>query len=162
MSNPPRLAIYIDGANIDTPARESHIRINYVRFRSYLVGARQLVTANFYESWTANLGKRAFYSDVRKAGFKVVLGPRVLVEGEQKEIDVQIAVDAVSDAYENQFDIALIGSGDGDMAPIVRKLKQMGKQVEVASFTSGNRLAWSLKTCATRIRDLTYDVRKIT
>jgi uncharacterized LabA/DUF88 family protein len=162
-----RVAIYVDGANIDTPARESGIRINYVRFLSYLVGVRQLVTANFYESWSANLGKRAFYSDVRKAGFKVILGPIIRYEEKQKEIDTRIAVDAVSDAYENLFDIAVIGSGDGDMTPIVRKLTSMQKEVEVASFNDQrpgvtSQLAWSLKQTATRIRDLTYDIKKIT
>ncbi|MGD0424685.1 MAG: NYN domain-containing protein [Candidatus Bathyarchaeia archaeon] len=166
-TKPPRLAIFVDGANIDTPAREANLRINYARFRAYLVGSRNLVSATFYESRTANLGKRAFYSDVKKAGFVLKLGPYVLYEEKQKEIDVQIAVDAVSGAYENQFDIAVLGSGDGDMAPIVRKLKSMGKEVEVASFNDRgqgkkSQLAWSLKTEATRIRDLTYDIRKIT
>jgi len=166
-TKPPTLAIFVDGANIDTPAREANLRINYVKFRAYLVGTRNLVSATFYESWTANLGKRAFYHDVRKAGFDVKLGPRILYQEKQKEIDVQIAVDMVSGAYDNQFDVAVLGSGDGDMAPIVRKLKSMRKEVEVASFNDQSpgkksQLAWSLKTEATRIRDLTYDIRKIT
>jgi uncharacterized LabA/DUF88 family protein len=163
----PKIAIFVDGANIDTPARELGLRIDYVRLLSYLVGTRDRVSANFYESWSANLGKRAFYSDVRKAGFKVILGPAILYGDKQKEVDTQIAVDAVSGAYENLFDIALIGSGDGDMVPIVKKLKSMKKEVEVASFNdqrpgAKSQLAWSLKQNATRIRDLTYDIKQIT
>jgi uncharacterized LabA/DUF88 family protein len=158
----PRLAIFIDGANIDTPARESSIRINYVRFHAYLVGTRNVIIANYYESKTSHLGKKAFYADVEKAGFNLVLGPKVRF-GKQKEIDVQIAVDMVSGAYENRFDIALLGSGDGDMAPVVRKLTSMKKEVEVVSFDDPGRgqFAWSLKKSATRVRDLTYDVNKI-
>jgi uncharacterized LabA/DUF88 family protein len=159
----PRLAIFIDGANIDAPARESSIRINYVRFHAYLVGTRNEVLANYYESKTPHLGKRAFYADVKKAGFNLVLGPEVRF-GKQKEIDVQIAVDMVSGAYENTFDIALLGSGDGDMAPAVRKLTSMKKEVEVASFDDPGKaqFAWPLKRSATRVLDLTYDVKRIT
>jgi uncharacterized LabA/DUF88 family protein len=159
----PRLAIFIDGANIDAPAREAFIRINYVRFYAYLVGTRNAALANYYESYTSNLGKRAFYEYVKKAGFKLFLGPEVRFE-KQKEIDVQIAVDMVSGAYENRFDIAVLGSGDGDMAPAVRKLISMKKQVEVVSWDDPGKgqFAWTLKKCATRRRDLTYDVKKIT
>ncbi len=129
----PRLAIFIDGANIDTPARDAFIRINYPRFRAYLVGNRNLVLANYYESETSHGGKRAFYRAVQRAGFNLVLGPEPFHE-KQKEIDVQIAVDMLSGAYENSFDIALLGSGDGDMAPVVRKLTSMQKEVEVVSW----------------------------
>lgn len=158
----PRIGIFVDGANIDTPARQASIRINYVRFYTYLAGTRTVILANYYDSKTSHLGKKAFYGDVRKAGFNVVLGPEVR-HGKQKEIDVQIAVDMVSGAYENRFDIAVLGSGDGDMAPTVRKLVSMKKEVEVASFDdrSGSQFAWSLKSSATRVRDLTYDIKKI-
>jgi len=158
----PRLAIFIDGANIDTPAREASIRINYVRFHAYLAGTRNVILANYYDSKTHHLGKNAFYKNVGEAGFNVILGPAVRY-GKQKEIDVQIAVDMVSGAYENRFDIAVLGSGDGDMAPVVRKLTSMKKEVEVASFDdpSGRQFAWSLKSSATRVRDLTYDTKKI-
>ena len=158
----PRLAIFIDGANIDAPAREAFIRINYVRFHAYLVGARNAILANYYESYTYHLGKRALYKKVEKAGFKLVLGPEVHF-GKQKEIDVQIAVDMVSGAYENRFDIAVLGSGDGDMAPAVRKLISMKKEVEVVSWDDPGKgqFAWTLKLSATRRRDLTYDIKKI-
>jgi uncharacterized LabA/DUF88 family protein len=163
-TQPPRLAIYVDGANIDMPAREAHIRINYARFLAYLVGNRRPVLANFYESETSRDGKRGFYKAVQRAGFRLVLGPEPLFEEKQKEIDVQIAVDMMDGAYQNVFDIALLGSGDGDMAPVVRGLVSMKKEVEVASWNDPGKpqLAWSLKTSATRVRDLTYDVKKIT
>ncbi len=158
----PRLAIFIDGANIDTPARASSIRINYVRFHAYLVGTRNVILANYYDSKTSHPGKKAFYADVVEAGFNLILGPEVRF-GKQKEIDVQIAIDMVSGAYENRFDIALLGSGDGDMAPAVRKLTSMKKEVEVVSFDDPGKeqFAWSLKKSATSVRDLTYDVKKI-
>src|SRR4030042_3332923 len=105
-----RLAIYIDGANIDTPARGASIRINYTRFYTYLVDKRNVILANYYDSKTNHPGKKAFYGKVKAAGFKVILGP-MLKYGKQKEIDVQIAVDMVSDAYANKFDIAVLGSG---------------------------------------------------
>ena len=82
----PRLAIFIDGANIDAPAREASIRINYVRFHTYLVGARNAILANYYESKTPHPGKKAFYEDVKRAGFKLVLGPKCILENRRKSM----------------------------------------------------------------------------
>ena len=46
--------------------------------------------------------------------------------------DVNIAVEILSDAYDDKFDRALIISGDGDLVPPIRKVASMGKRVTVA------------------------------
>lgn len=40
----------------------------------------------------------------------------------------------VKDAYENKFDTAILISGDGDFAPLVKLVKSKGKRVEKFSF----------------------------
>lgn len=47
----------------------------------------------------------------------------------QKEVDSLIAVDMVSMAYENQFDIALLIAGDEDHLPVIEAVKNTGKRV---------------------------------
>lgn len=51
----------------------------------------------------------------------------------QKGVDVQLAVDLVSNAYLNNYDIAVVFSGDIDLYESVKLVKTLGKQVIVFS-----------------------------
>lgn len=51
----------------------------------------------------------------------------------QKGIDVQIAVDLVSNAFLNNYDIAVLFSGDIDLLESVKTVKNLGKHVVVFS-----------------------------
>ena len=54
----------------------------------------------------------------------------------QKGVDVQLAVDLVSNAYLNNYDIAVLFSGDIDLYESVKLVKTLGKQVIVFSHNS--------------------------
>jgi uncharacterized protein (TIGR00288 family) len=54
----------------------------------------------------------------------------------EKGIDVYIAVDMIQMAYENRYDIAILISGDGDLAQAVSVAKNRGKHVINACFDS--------------------------
>lgn len=54
----------------------------------------------------------------------------------QKGVDVQIAVDLVSNAYLNNYDIAVLFSGDIDLYESVKLVKTLGKQVIIFSHRS--------------------------
>lgn len=47
----------------------------------------------------------------------------------QKGVDVQLAVDLVSFAHQNMYDIAVIFSGDIDLLESLKTVKNLGKQV---------------------------------
>ena len=51
----------------------------------------------------------------------------------QKGVDVQLAVDLVSFAHQNMYDIAVLFSGDIDLLESVRTVKNLGKQVIIIS-----------------------------
>ena len=154
----PRLAIFGDGANVDRASEEIGIKINYSRFRAFLAGNRVIASTNYYNSKSSDPGDQAFYSRLRTIGYTVILGPKKVPGRSQKEVDVQIAVDLVSGAYTNLSDIALLASGDGDLAPAVRKLRSMNKTIEVASFRK--QFSMSLITSASRTIDLTASTRQ--
>ena len=158
----PRLAIYIDGANIDIASKAVGIKIDYRKFKTFFVGNRRIAVANYYNSNSSDPAERAFYSSVEKAGFQLVLGTLKISGRQQKEIDVQIAVDMISGTYAGVFDVALLVTGDGDLAPAVRKMVSMHKVVEAASFNDPARreFAWSLKTAASKTIDLTRNMDK--
>lgn len=58
-------------------------------------------------------------------------------------MDIQIAIDILRLAYADAYDVAVLVSGDGDFAEVVRVVQDMGKQVENTTFhaLSSHRLA---------------------
>ena len=54
----------------------------------------------------------------------------------QKGVDVQLAVDLVSNAYLNNYDVAVLFSGDIDLYESVKLVKTLGKQVVIFSHNS--------------------------
>ena len=59
----------------------------------------------------------------------------------EKGIDVKVAVDMIGMAYKNQYDVALLVSGDGDYVDCVRAVKDAGRHVVNAYFVSSQSLA---------------------
>ncbi|MCL5018175.1 MAG: NYN domain-containing protein [Candidatus Pacearchaeota archaeon] len=51
----------------------------------------------------------------------------------QKGVDVQLAVDLVSNAYLNNYDVAVVFSGDIDLYESVKMVKTLGKHVIIIS-----------------------------
>lgn len=51
-----------------------------------------------------------------------------------KGVDIALTIDMLSHAYMNNYDVAVLYSGDGDYAPVVREVKRLGKAVFVCAF----------------------------
>ena len=52
----------------------------------------------------------------------------------QKGVDVQLAVDLVSHAYQDNFDVAVVCSGDLDLLESIKIVKTLGKKVIIVSY----------------------------
>ena len=52
----------------------------------------------------------------------------------EKKVDIKIAIDIISLAYENTYETAVLISGDGDFVPVVKKVKELDKNVELWAF----------------------------
>jgi uncharacterized LabA/DUF88 family protein len=78
--------------------------------------------------------------------FEVRLG-RLKKDGKglfrQKGVDTLIAIDMLSKAYENHYDVAAIFSGDEDLLDVVTAVKNAGKQVYGIYFADHQR-SWSI------------------
>ena len=66
----------------------------------------------------------------------------------EKGIDIALATDLISLAWEGAFNTAVIVSGDSDFLDAVRRVKQKGRKVEIASFR--NSLAADMRTVGDR------------
>lgn len=142
-----RVAIFIDGSNLYNGMRENlkSTRVNFAELIQQLLRDRPVHRTYYYnvpltEDYDAELreGQSRFFESLRRIPYVTVRFGRLhrrqdgsLVE---KGIDVAIAVEALSLAFQNAYDTALIVSGDGDYVELVETLKRYGKHVESAMF----------------------------
>jgi uncharacterized LabA/DUF88 family protein len=52
----------------------------------------------------------------------------------EKGVDVMLATDVVTNAYNDHYDTAIVVSGDADFYPALQAAKDVGKHIEVAAF----------------------------
>ncbi len=142
-----RVAIFIDGSNLYNGMREnlSNTRVNLSEFIRQLRGDRRLFRTYYYNApltsdYDEDLreGQHRFFESLRRIPYVTVRLGRLhrrpdgsLVE---KGVDVAIAVESLSLAHQDAFDVALLVSGDGDYIELVEALKRLGKHVECAMF----------------------------
>ena len=81
-----------------------------------------------------NENQRNFHDFLRRHGYKVVSKDiRKYGDGKVKaNLDIELVVDMMKTA--RNLDIAIVVSGDGDFAPAIRAVQEMGVRVEVISF----------------------------
>jgi len=75
---------------------------------------------------------------LEQKGFEVhFLYNEVLYKGGMKErgVDLSIGISIIQAALENQFEKVILISGDADFVPVVQKLKELKKEIEILSFT---------------------------
>ncbi len=73
----------------------------------------------------------------------------------QKGVDVQLAVDLVSNAYLNNYDIAVLFSGDIDLLESIKLVKHLGKHVII--FSHWEKIAKGMR----KFTDLFIDLKKL-
>jgi uncharacterized LabA/DUF88 family protein len=73
----------------------------------------------------------------------------------EKGVDIQLAVQMLSSAFDNQYDTAIIVSNDGDFAEAVKEVRRLRKSVENAEFP--NRLPSYLSRQCSKIIKLSKD-----
>jgi len=64
----------------------------------------------------------------------------------EKGVDVMLVCDLVKHAFQNEYDTALLASGDADFVPAVELVQQLGKQVTNLHFYSNSSTELRNKT----------------
>ena len=142
-----RLAMFIDGSNLYNGMREnlSNTRVNLGELIEQLRGGRYLVRCYYYnapltDDYDHELreGQARFFESLRRIPYVTVRLGRLHRRSDgslvEKGIDVSIAVEALSLAFNDGYDETVIVSGDGDYVELVEAIKRHGKQVEIAMF----------------------------
>jgi uncharacterized LabA/DUF88 family protein len=143
MSNPERIALFIDGANLYASAKSLGFDIDYKRLLKEFQAKGRLIRAFYY---TALVDDQE-YSSIRPLvdwldynGYSVVTKPTkefVDSTGRRKvkgNMDIELAVTAMEMA--NHMDHMVLFSGDGDFRSLVEAVQRKGVRVSVVSTVS--------------------------
>ena len=131
--------IFIDNSNIFHSFQSLNFQCDYHQLKEIIIGNRNLVEANLYTGimYPVREKDKDWFSSLNKMGYNVkTRAIKVAPNGKktEKRIDVLMAVDIISSAFEQNVDTIIIVSGDSDFVPVVKKLKDLNKKVEVWSF----------------------------
>jgi uncharacterized LabA/DUF88 family protein len=161
-----RVMVFIDGSNLYHVLGQTCGRhdLQFDKFAHKLAGDRDLRRVYYY-----NIRQEAFeggsnvseqdrflsslydtpYLEVKLGIWKQRGGTMV-----EKGVDVMLAVDLVTRAYRDQYDTAIIVSGDADFFPALQAAKDVGKHVEVAAFDT------NISSEAARVADVHIKLTK--
>jgi uncharacterized LabA/DUF88 family protein len=136
--------VFIDGSNLYHALKATYGTGKYdvVKLGRELAAGRSLVQINYYIAQVNRAMGEALYADQQRffSRLKQVQEIRLWTGRMartnnvwyEKGVDVQIATHLVAMAYRDEYDVAILVSGDGDLAPAVREVRRLGRIVENA------------------------------
>lgn len=157
-----RVMIFIDGSNFyhGLRANMGKTNIDFAKLGKILCGPdRELIRIYYYnvplnkdDDLDRYKKQQNFYEQLYETPFLSVTLGRLEKRGQtyvEKGIDVQIAVDMLSLAYSDCYDVGILVSGDADYVKMVEEVKRLGKHLEVAYFSMGQ--SFHLRNVADRM-----------
>ncbi|MFZ2071676.1 MAG: NYN domain-containing protein [Halobacteriota archaeon] len=132
---------FVDGANLNKSAESLNFRIDYKKLKEFLeeylkIDGYQLIRPYYYTADDMNPTLRTFFDRLEEFGYD--LRTQEIVERKggyiQKGVDIQLAVEMLSFGFHNNYDAAVLCSGDQDFLPVIKTIKDLGKLVYVVAF----------------------------
>jgi uncharacterized LabA/DUF88 family protein len=171
--------VFLDGPNFELSQRDYNskygkaINIDIIKMRSRLLGKRELVASLYFDSLYptgVSEEKDRFYDFLIAIGFELKFSNLNAVDIDvadpdrtgEKGVDVNLAVEMVSRAYEDEYDTAILISGDGDYYNAVAKvITEREKQVEVVSFKDPcSKIFFDIVPDVTYLDDLIDEIKR--
>jgi len=161
-----RVMVFIDGSNLYHVLGQICGRhdLQFDKFAEKLANGRDLRRVYYYNIRQEAFEDRSNASDQDKFLASLYDTPHLEVKlgiwkqrGStmvEKGVDVMLAVDLVTHAFQDHYDTAIIVSGDADFYPALQAAKNVGKQVEVAAFDT------NISSEAARVADLHIKLTK--
>ncbi len=132
--NNDRVMFFIDMRNVVKGSRDATGSglVDYANMVDLLAGGRRITAAYIFDGRQES---KKMYDALSYQGFRVVTRDAWQPdENIQKEVDMAMGTEMVSQAMTGSFDVAVVVSGDRDFLPAVEKVQSCGKRVEVAAF----------------------------
>lgn len=90
---------------------------------------------------------------IRNCGFSPEVFKKNKKSDKAKGVDIALTIGMLSHAYMNNYDVAVLYSGDGDYVPVVEEVKRTGKSVFVCGY-EGSGLSNDLRLASDEFIDL--------
>ncbi len=167
-----RVMIFIDGSNFYHGMKEMVRRtkvipittaFNYYKFSRILAKDRRLIRLYYYsglrneqEDPKKYQSQKGFFDQMRRTPFCTLRLGRLVKRGDayiEKGVDVLLTVDLIRLARLNNYDTAILVSGDGDFVEAVKDVQDMGKNIELTYFS--HDLSMDLRNTCDRYTELT-------
>lgn len=134
-----RITIFIDNSNIFKGFQKYNIQADYEKLKTLITRGRKLGAIYLYEGvvYPMSQGKKSWYEQLSiRSGYEIKASfDKIVKSGAiEKKVDINIAIDIVSLAYEDAYDTAVLVTGDGDFLPVVKKVIGLDKNVEIWAF----------------------------
>ena len=131
-------AAFIDGNNLYLGAKNQDIDIDYGKFRKYL--RTKFVVKNAYIFIGFDHRNTGLYNALQKCGYILIFKPTIPYVDEDGErtmkgnVDAELVLYAAAIEYKN-YNRAIIVSGDGDFACLLKFLERKNKLEKVITPT---------------------------
>lgn len=158
-----RCFVIIDGSNFYHKLKElkfsNLLQFNFSEFAKYLCGNNKLTRKVYYvgavredpkvpETKKILADQQRLLARLKQQGFNYSLGYLLKTDRyHEKGVDVNIAVDILVGAYQNNYDRVVLVSSDTDLLPAILKAIEKGKIVEYVGFSHQPSLAL-IKNCS--------------
>lgn len=138
-----RVALFVDGANMFYLQRKLGFHIDYKKLLDYFTEGKELYNAFYYTGLNApsEVKDRKFLEAMTYIGYTVrTKHIKEIVDSESGEtiqkanLDIEIVIDMFNTV--DQYDVAILLSGDGDFERAVELIRTKGKRV-IAASTKG-------------------------
>jgi uncharacterized LabA/DUF88 family protein len=144
-----RVMIFIDGSNMYHSLKTHFNRtdIELGRFCDKILERRRLIRIYYYNARVGRkeeperyLHQQAFFSSVAMIPYcELRLGRLVYINWPnvppyEKGVDIMLTTDLLTHSFKDNFDIAILVTGDSDYVGAIQAVKDNGKNVEVALF----------------------------
>jgi uncharacterized LabA/DUF88 family protein len=156
--NPPsrRVIVYIDGFNLYFGLKDRDWKscywLDYPRYASILANSLtnvELVATKYFTARVKSPKDKVkrqgdyldalelrgnieiIYGDYREEDFTCTGCERPNFKDKEKQTDVSIAVELIMDAYRDRFDVAILISGDSDLVPALKAVKEINPKKQI-------------------------------
>ena len=133
-----RVKMFVDGSNCFHLQNILRWTVDHKQMIEYCGRFGIIVEATYYTGVSDDSNQRKFHDTLAYIGYSLVTKPVKTIYDPTSEktiqkanLDVEIALDMFNTI--DQYDVAVLVSGDGDFERAVRMLKSRGKDVKVIS-----------------------------
>lgn len=136
MKEKVKVYAFIDSQNLNLGVRSQGWKLDFGKFRKYLMSKYGVVKTFLFIGYVE--GNQALYTHLQNVGYICVFKPTLKVkEGKEKVVKIKGNVDAELVLHTmiewNNYDKAMIVSGDGDFYCLIEHLESKGKLSKIVA-----------------------------